>query len=92
MTHRDVKSIAARACVGWLWLLVACTPGTRTEPADHTQAVDAPAAAAAPAEEQTDAKPDDIVDRILSPLDDAVSDINRDLNKGDADNASGPDE
>ena len=92
MNHRKAKTITAWASAGWLWLLVACTPGTSIEPGDNPQPADAPATSAAPVEEQTDAKPDDIVDRIFEPLDDAVSDINRDINKNDADNPSGPDD
>ena len=33
-------------------------------------------------EEQSEAKHEDILDRVFSPLDKAVSDVNRDLNKG----------
>jgi len=92
MNHRDLKSIVVLASVGLLWLLVSCTPGTSIESGDNTQPADASASAATPGEEQTDAKPDDIIDRVLSPLDNAVSDINRDLNKGDADTPSEPNE
>ena len=48
--------------------------------------------AAAMKSEPAAAKPTDIIDRIFSPLDNAVSDINQDLNKGDADTPSGPNE
>ncbi|MGD8311138.1 MAG: hypothetical protein PVJ66_00965 [Gammaproteobacteria bacterium] len=84
-----MKSFAVRASVTWLWLLVSCTPGTNVEPGENTQSADASASGAGPAGDQSEAKPTDIVDRMLSPLDDAVDDINRDLNKGDADTDTG---
>ena len=56
------------------------------------QAADKATTGTAPNEEQTDAEPQDIFDRMLSPLDNAVSDINRDLNKGDACTSPEPNE
>jgi hypothetical protein len=44
------------------------------------------------AEPQGESGPGDVVDRIFSPLDKAVSDINRDLNKGEATPGPVPDE
>ena len=80
--HR--RSILAWISAGWFCLLVACTPATVDESAGNAEAADQAASASAPAEGQADAQPHDIIDRIFSPLDKAVSDINQDLNKDDA--------
>jgi hypothetical protein len=78
---------------GWLCLFVAsCTTATVDESTGNAQPADAPTTGSAPGEEQADAKPTDIIDRMFSPLDNAVTDINRDLNKGDADVPSEPNE
>ncbi len=89
MSHRHLKSIPAYAAIGWLWLLVSCTPLTNAESGGNAQPADAAAATPASGEEQAGAKPTDIIDRMFSPLDNAVDDINRDLNKGDAGTSSG---
>jgi thiosulfate dehydrogenase len=41
---------------------------------------------------RTDVKHEDVLDRVFAPLDNAVSDINRDMNKGDTGSTSGSDE
>jgi hypothetical protein len=92
MNHHHLKSIPVSAAIGWLWLLVSCTPATNVESAGKAQPADATAAAPASGEEQAGAKPTDIIDRMFSPLDNAVDDINRDLNKGDAATSSGSSE
>ncbi len=92
MTHHHKRAIFALVSVGWLWLLASCTPATSIESGGNTEPAGESTASAAPGEEQADAKPDDIIDRMFSPLDNAVSDINRDLNKGDADAPSGSNE
>jgi hypothetical protein len=86
--HQYSKSIITLLLPGWLWLLVSCTPATGIEPGGNTESDDT----AATGDEPTDAKPTDIIDRMFSPLDNAVSDINRDLNKGDADTPPEPNE
>lgn len=50
---------------------------SREEPAGSDAAADT-----AGGEASGDAKHEDLLDRVFSPLDDAVSDINRSLNKG----------
>jgi hypothetical protein len=86
------RSIFAWISAGWLCLLVACASATVDEPAGNVQPGDTTASDSAPSGGQADAKPTDIIDRIFSPLDNAVTDINRDLNKGDADAPSEPNE
>jgi len=43
-------------------------------------------------QENVDVQHENIIDRALAPLDNAISDINRDLNKGSDSAASGPSE
>jgi hypothetical protein len=85
MKPRYKRSIFAWTSAGWLCLLVACTTATLDGPTGNAEPAGKAASAASPAEEQADATPLDIIDRVFSPLDNAVSDINRDLNKGDTD-------
>jgi hypothetical protein len=92
MNHYQKKSPFIRASAGWLWILVFCTPVMGNDAGESGQAVDKAAIGTAPNEEQTHAEPQDIIDRMLSPLDNAVSDINRDLNKGDAGASPEPNE
>jgi hypothetical protein len=54
-----------------------------------TEAPGSTAGDAAPDEQQNEGKHEDFLDRVFSPLDDAVSDINRGMNKGD--DAASPD-
>ncbi|MGD8619691.1 MAG: hypothetical protein PVH54_10970 [Gammaproteobacteria bacterium] len=84
--HR--RSILAWTSAGGFCLLVACTPATVDESAGNAEVADKAASASVPAEEQAVAQPHDIIDRIFSPLDKAVSDVNRDLNKDDAGSSS----
>lgn len=85
------RSLFAWTAAGWLCLLVACTPATVDEPAGDAGPVDETVRGSAPGAEQADDKAhQDIIDRMFTPLDDAVSDINRDLNKGNANVPSGP--
>jgi len=92
MNQRQIKSILVCAAIGWLCLLVSCTPATNAGSGGNAESADAAAAAPASGEGQAESKPTDIIDRMFSPLDDAVDDINRDLNKGDADTSSGTNE
>jgi hypothetical protein len=57
---------------------------TGSESNGEAESVDATATDTPRDSEKTDVKQEDILDRAFSPLDRAVSDINRDLNKGDA--------
>ena len=85
MKERHKRSALAWASVGWFCLLVGCSPATIDESAGNAQPVDTSSTAFAPSAEEAEAQPTDIIDRIFSPLDNAVTDINRDLNKGGAD-------
>lgn len=80
----------ACSSAGWLCLLFACATATAQQPPENAEPADKAASTALPAEEQEDAQPQDIIDRLFSPLDNAVSDINRDLNKDDTDAPSEP--
>lgn len=92
MKHRQTRSIFASAPVVWLCLLAFCNPAAGSETDTSAVAVDKAVAEPAHAEEQTDTQPEDVVDRIFAPLDDAVSDINRDINKDDTSTPAGPSE
>ena len=92
MKQRHKRTIFFWTSVGWFCLLVACTTATVAEPTGNAQLADTTASDTAPSGGQADAKPTDIIDRMFSPLDNAVSDINRDLNKGDAEAPSEPNE
>jgi len=80
----------ARSSAGWLCLLFACASATAEQPAGNAEPADKTDSTALPAEQQEDAQPQDIIDRLFSPLDNAVSDINRDLNKDNTDAPSEP--
>jgi len=84
--HR--RAVLAWTVTGWFCLLVACTPMAVDETTGNTEPATATAGDTATSGEQADAKPQDIIDRMFSPLDEAVTDINRDLNKGDAGSAA----
>lgn len=92
MKHRHKRSIPARTPVVWFCLLVFCNPAAGSETDGNAAPVDKAATDPTHAEEQTDVQHEDVVDRIFAPLDDAVSDINRDINKGDTDTTPEPDE
>jgi hypothetical protein len=92
MKPRHKRTLFFWTSVGWLFLLVAGTTASVNESTVTAESADTTASDSAPSGEQADAKPTDIIDRIFSPLDNAVTDINRDLNKGDADAPSEPSE
>jgi hypothetical protein len=73
-------------------LLVACTSTTRVDPGQNAAPPDEVAGGDLSGEGQTEAQPTDTIDRVFSPLDNAVDDINRDLNKDGTDTASSPEE
>lgn len=64
-------------------LLVFCTPAAASESNGEPEPVNATVTDTQGDAEKTDVKHEDILDRAFSPLDRAVSDINRDLNKGE---------
>jgi hypothetical protein len=72
-----MRVITSSVCV---CLLVLCASAARGEPDTSPQSTERTAAEKGSKEDE---KQEDIIDRIFSPLDNAVSDINRDLNKGD---------
>ncbi|MGD2138528.1 MAG: hypothetical protein PVF08_09745 [Gammaproteobacteria bacterium] len=86
MNSRLIKSLPALAFSGTLLLLAACTPAASVDPDVSDQPPDADTTAAATATGKGDgAQSTNIINRFWSPFDNAVDDINRDLNKGDAD-------
>ena len=87
-----MKSVSAWTAVAWFCLLVACSSATVQETAGDAEPVAKVNVETASSGGQTDARSQDIIDRMFSPLDNAVTDINRDLNKGDADASAEPKE
>lgn len=89
MNHHYRSLILVLAGSGLLWMLVACTPATSGDPDVSDAPPDAGTTAAAststPEKDQDDTQPTNIIERFWSPFDNAVDDINRDLNKGDPD-------
>lgn len=69
-------------------LLVLCVPVAASESDAGTESTNKAATDTADDQGTVDMKHEDIVDRVFSPLDNAVSDINRDLNEGDVGAAS----
>ena len=73
------------ACITTLYLclLFLCAPVAANASDVGAEAADKVATDNAGNQNEASAKHEDILDRAFSPLDNAVSDINRDLNKGD---------
>ena len=67
----------------YVCLLVLCVPVAASESDAGTESTNKAATDAADDQGTADMKHEDIVDRFFSPPDNAVSDINRDLNEGD---------
>jgi hypothetical protein len=87
MKERRKKRLFARTSNICFSLLIICTPVAGSESTNgEAEPVDSSAADAQRDGEKTDVKHEDILDRVFSPLDRTVSDINRDINKDD-DNA-----
>jgi len=84
MKHCRMIPLPAWTVAGCLCLLVACTPAAVDDSSGNTEPVAGETSDTATPGEQAGAQSQDIIDRMFSPLDKAVSDINRDLNKGDA--------
>jgi hypothetical protein len=82
MQHRRGKLMQAGIVTVYLCLPVLCTPLAASEPDGNMESADTAASDDA-GKQEADPKQEDILDRVFSPLDNAVSDINRDLNKGD---------
>lgn len=73
-----------RATIFSVYLLFACAPVAASQPDVGADAADDEVATdTAASGEEPGAKHEDILDRALSPLDEAVSNINRHLNKDD---------
>jgi len=64
-------------------LLVLCAPVAASESDIDAHSTERAATDTAGNRQKADEKQEDILDRAFSPLDNVVSDINRDLNKGD---------
>lgn len=77
------RFIAAKASAVYFCLLILCTPVTGSASDRDAEPADKAATATKHTIEKADVKHEDILDRAFSPLDKAVSDINRDINKGD---------
>jgi hypothetical protein len=92
MKRQYRTSFFALACSAWFCLLVACTSTASVDSPQSAAPPDEVAGGDAPGGGQTEAQPTDIIDRVFSPLDDAVDTINRDLNKNDTDTAATPNE
>lgn len=80
--HRRGKLLPAGISSVYLCLLLFCAPLAASESDRNTESADTAASDDA-GKQEADPKQEDILDLVFSPLDDAVSDINRDLNKGD---------
>jgi uncharacterized protein with LGFP repeats len=80
---RRRRFIAAKASAVYFCLLILCTPVTGSASDGDAEPADKAATATKHTTEKADVKHEDILDRAFSPLDKAVSDINRDINKGD---------
>jgi hypothetical protein len=79
--RKNLVSVSVSAI--YVCLLILCTPVVAGEANEPAQPVDNAASETPPVTTEADEKHEDIVDKIFSPLDDAVSDINRDINKED---------
>jgi len=84
MKHCRMIPLPAWTVAGCLCLLVACTPAAVDDSGGNPEPAAGAASDTVTPGEQAGAQPQDIIDRMFSPLDKAVSDINRDLNKGEA--------
>jgi hypothetical protein len=67
----------------YVCLLVLCAPVVASESDTGSQSTERAVTDTADNRQKADEKQEDILDRVFSPLDNAVSDVNRDLNKGD---------
>lgn len=80
--HRRGAWMPAGIVTVFLWLLVLCAPLAASEPDAKPDSAAAPASDDA-GKQESDPEHEDILDRMFAPLDDAVADINRDINEGD---------
>jgi hypothetical protein len=92
MQRHYSTALIALACSAGFCLLVACTSMTGVDAGQGAAPPDEEAGGGTPAGGQAGDQPTDIIDRVFSPLDNAVDEINRDLNKGDTDTAATPQE
>jgi hypothetical protein len=80
--HRRGKLLPAGISPVYLCLLLFCAPLAASESDGNKESADTAASGDA-GKQEADPKQEDILDRVFSPLDDAVADINRDINEGD---------
>ena len=80
--HRRGTLMPVGIVTVFLCLLVLCTPLAASEPDANTESA-ATTASDDAGNQASDPKHEDILDRMFAPLDDAVADINRDINEGD---------
>ena len=83
MNIRSKKLLFAGASSLCFCLLIFSTPVAASETDEAAEPVKAAVTDTQANREKADKKQEDMLDRVFSPLDNAVSDINRDLNKGD---------
>jgi len=83
MKNYRKKLLFTSTCGAFLSLFVFCAPVAGSETNGEAETADMAAMDTQNNEGKSDTQHEDILDRALSPLDRAVSDINRDLNKGD---------
>ena len=91
MKHHST-SFFTLASSAWFCLLAACTSTTSVNSGQGAAPPDEVTVGDASGGDKTESQPTDIIDRVFSPLDNAVDDINRDLNEDDTDTASSPNE
>ena len=77
------RLLSAHALFACCCLFVVATPCAGGASDDAAASADEAASEPAAEAPQSDDKHEDVVDRLFAPLDDAVSDINRDINKGE---------
>jgi hypothetical protein len=82
MQHRRGTLMPVGIVSVFLCLLVLCAPLAASEPDANTESATTAGSDDA-GEQESDPKHEDILDRMFAPLDDAVTDINRDINEGD---------
>ena len=92
MKIRHKRLMFARAFIVCICLPVFCPPVASSESSWEPEPADKNDTDTRRDKEKVDVQHEDILDRAFAPLDNAVSDINRDLNKGSDSAASGSSE
>jgi len=91
MKNISKQLLLARMPIVCFCLLACCGSVSAGEPDNQPQSMEKAGTDTHGDKKKTDEKHEDILDRAFSPLDRAVSDINRDINKGDDKAAPVPD-